>query len=237
MILSRSPLRISLGGGGTDLPSYYSKFGGYTLSAAIDKYVYVSVGKPFSAGIKAKYSKYEEVYSLTNLEHPIIREAIRHFSPNENQLEITTFADVPAGTGLGSSGSFTTGILLALSSFFGKPLSKEQLANLACKIEIEVLEQSIGKQDQYISTFGGITEFFYHEDGAVTHKSLDMSLENLVKLNGSLLLYFTGISRSANVILKEQDLASFSRESEMNLQLHATDQEKQYQMLMGKTLC
>jgi D-glycero-alpha-D-manno-heptose-7-phosphate kinase len=215
MIIARSPLRLSLGGGGTDLPSYYENHGGYTLSLAINKYVYVSVSRPFFKGINLKYSKYETVSNVMEIEHPIIREALTYFASDEKQLEITSFADVPAGTGLGSSGSFTTALLLALSEHYEKPMAKDQLAELACEIEINKLSQPIGKQDQYIATYGGLTEFYYESGGEVRVLPVSMTLSESQELQGSLQLYFTGSTRSANVLLQEQTNATLDTESGM----------------------
>ena len=162
MIITRSPLRITLGGGGTDLPSYYNENGGFVLSAAINKYVYVSILKPFVQGIFLKYSKIEKVQNISEIQHPIIREALRMMNI-EPQIEITTLADIPAGTGLGSSGTFTTALLKALYTNVKKNLNQQELAELACHIEINCLDQPVGKQDQYISSVGGLTSFTFHK--------------------------------------------------------------------------
>src|ERR1700704_894188 len=153
MIITRSPLRITLGGGGTDLPSYYREHGGLLIAAAIDKYVYVTVMRPFIEGIFLKYSKLEHVATIDEIEHPIIREAIRMLDFRTPQIEITTLADIPAGTGLGSSGSFTTALLKALHAHRRRLLHPHELAELACEIEIEHLREPIGKQDQYIAAY------------------------------------------------------------------------------------
>src|SRR3954452_18590204 len=151
MIITRSPLRITLGGGGTDLPSYYSKYGGFVISAAIDKYVYVTITRPFTPGIFLKYSRMEQVEQVDNVEHPIIREALRMLDFTTPQLEITTLADIPAGTGLGSSGSFTTALLKALYAHRKRLVHPHELAELACCLEIDTLHEPVGKQDQYIA--------------------------------------------------------------------------------------
>ena len=140
MIITRSPLRVTLGGGGTDLPSYYREFGGFLIAAAIDKYVYVTVMRPFTAGIYLKYSKLERVEQVDEVQHPIIREAIRMLDFKTPQLELTTLADIPAGTGLGSSGSFTTALLKALFTHRRRLVLPAELAQLACEIEIERLK-------------------------------------------------------------------------------------------------
>src|SRR6195952_4336467 len=156
MIIVRSPLRISLGGGGTDLPSYYRDHEGFLIAAAIDKYVYVSIIKPFRAGIYLKYSEIEHVDTVDQVKHRIIREALSLFPAEAEQIEITTLADIPAGTGLGSSGSFTTALLRAMYTFERRLLLTTDLARLACELEIDRLNQPVGKQDQYISAYGGI---------------------------------------------------------------------------------
>src|ERR1700704_1343412 len=159
MITTRSPLRISLGGGGTDLPSYYREHGGFLIAGAINKYVYVNVMRPFTQGIYLKYSHLEHVSAIDEVIHPIIREAIRMMGFRTPQVEITTLADIPAGTGLGSSGSFTTALLKALYAHRRQMLHPSELAELACEIEIDRIGEPIGKQDQYIAAYGGLTCF------------------------------------------------------------------------------
>ena len=148
MIMTRSPLRITLGGGGTDLPSYYGQHGGFLIAAAIDKYVYVTVMRPFTPGIFLKYSKLEHVEHTSDVQHPIVREALGLFGNGSSQIEITTLADIPTGTGLGSSGSFTTALIRALSAFHRKPIHPDTLAKTACDIEINRLNEPVGKQDR-----------------------------------------------------------------------------------------
>lgn len=205
MLITRSPLRISLGGGGTDLPSYYQHHGGFLISAAIDKYVWVTLLRPFVRGIYLKYSQIEHVDRVEDIEHPIIREAFRMLGITEPQHEITTLADIPAGTGLGSSGSFTTALLKALHSFERRLLLPGDLARLACELEIDRLKRPIGKQDQYIAAYGGITCFEFDRDGAVHAEPLNLSQSTLHELEDHLLLFFTGFSRSAGDILRDQD--------------------------------
>lgn len=204
MIISRSPLRVSLGGGGTDLPSYSSKFGGLLITAAINKYVYVTTNRPFRQEVILKYSSVEVIESIEQIKHPIIREALKMLNLKTPQIEISTIADVPAGTGLGSSGSFTTALIKALYAHYRKNIHPEELAELACEIEINKLGESIGKQDQYISAFGGIMEFAFNEDGSVTTSTLNLSQRTIQDLDDNLLLFFTGISRSSSTILKDQ---------------------------------
>lgn len=222
MIIARSPLRVSLGGGGTDLASYYREHSGFLIAAAIDKYVYVSVSRPFNEGIILKYSKVETVNEVALVEHPAIREALKYFNLKSPQIEISSFADIPSGTGLGSSGSFTTALLKALHGHYRKNIHPQQLAELACEIEIEKLGEPTGKQDQFISSYGGITEFNFHKDGTVTSAPLNLSMQTVHKLEDNLLLFFTGISRAAGSILKDQVDKSNSNDVNMIENLHFT---------------
>jgi D-glycero-alpha-D-manno-heptose-7-phosphate kinase len=220
MHITRSPLRISLGGGGTDLPSYYRDHGGFLISAAIDKYVWVTVLRPFVRGIFLKYSKIEQVERIDQIEHPIVREAFAMMGITELQHEITTLADIPAGTGLGSSGSFTTALLKALYSFERRLLLPGDLARLACELEIDRLGRPVGKQDQYIAAYGGITCFEFDRSGEVRAEPLAMSQTTLHELEDHLLLFFTGFSRSASDILKDQDQRTKQADSSMVDNLH-----------------
>jgi D-glycero-alpha-D-manno-heptose-7-phosphate kinase len=208
MIIARSPLRITLGGGGTDLPSYYRDHEGFLVSAAIDKYVYVTVMRPFTEGVFLKYSQLEHVERIADVKHPIIREALQMLGFKTPQVEITTLADIPAGTGLGSSGSFTTALLKALYTHRKRHLHQEELAELACHIEIDRLGEPIGKQDQYIAAVGGVTCFTFHKDDAVTAVPLGIGMNTMFDLEDNLLLFFTGFSRSASGILKDQQVRS-----------------------------
>jgi D-glycero-alpha-D-manno-heptose-7-phosphate kinase len=231
-------LRITLGGGGTDLPSYYRKHGGYLISAAIDKYVYVTVMRPFIEGIFLKYSELEHVTSVDDIQHPIIREAVRKLEFRTPQLEITTLADIPAGTGLGSSGSFTTALLKALYAHRRRLLTPEETARLACEIEIEKLNRSVGKQDQYIAAYGGITCFNFHPDDSVDAKPLQISMDTLYDLEDNLLLFFTGFSRNADHILQDQNQRSQQADEDMIQNLHYVkalgERSRQY-LEAGKT--
>ena len=218
MILVRSPFRISLGGGGTDLPSYYKENGGFLIAAAINKYVFVSVMSPFTDGYTLKYSEYENVSNIEDIKHPIIRESLKlGFKKN---LEITTLADLPSGTGLGSSGSFTTALLKALYANSSKNLNQYELAELACDIEINKLKEPIGKQDQYIAVFGGISSFSFNKDDTVDVEPLNISDDTLYDLEDNLMLFFTGYSRSAGKILKDQDSKSKQNDEDMLNNLH-----------------
>jgi D-glycero-alpha-D-manno-heptose-7-phosphate kinase len=205
MIIVRSPLRITLGGGGTDLPSYYRDHEGFLVAAAIDKFVYVTVIKPFTPGIYLKYSKIEHVETIEEVQHPIVRESLKQFDFAPIQIEITTLADIPAGTGLGSSGSFTTALLRALHAHAKDIIHPRELAEQACHIEIDLLGEPIGKQDQFIAAFGGITCFTFRRDGSVDAVPLAIDEETRYALEDNLLLFFTGYSRSASQILKDQD--------------------------------
>jgi D-glycero-alpha-D-manno-heptose-7-phosphate kinase len=220
VIITRSPLRITLGGGGTDLPSYSRRFGGFVMSAAIDKYVFVTVTRPFVKGIYLKYSQLEKVDAVTEIQHPIIREALALFNVATPQIEITTLADIPAGTGLGSSGSFTTALLKALYTHRRRVLHPIELAELACDIEINKLREPIGRQDQYIAAFGGVTCFDFHQDDTVDAKPLDLGYDQLHQLEDHLLLFFTGFARTARSILHDQDSRTTADDAAMLGQLH-----------------
>lgn len=220
MIIARSPLRITLGGGGTDLPSYYRDHEGFLVAAAINKYVYVTLTRPFSEGIYLKYSKLEHVERVEDVEHRIIREALRLQKLRTPQIEITTLADIPAGTGLGSSGSFTTALLEGLHAHRRQLIHPQELAELACRIEIDILGEPIGKQDQYIAAYGGLTCFTFHKDHRVTAVPLKVSMNTLFDLEDNILLFFTGYSRSASGILRDQNTRTKSGNAEMLKNLH-----------------
>ena len=222
MIITRSPLRISLGGGGTDLPSYYREHGGFLVAAAIDKYVYLTLHRTFVNELIVKYSKLERVASVDQLEHPIIREAMKFVGVGAPNLELTSMADIPGGTGLGSSGSFTTALLKALHTYKKNIIHPADLAEQACDIEINKLGEPIGKQDQYIAAVGGITAFTFHKDGRVEYRPCKISEETLFNLEDNLLLFFTGYSRSASAILKDQNDKSKSNDQAMLDNLHFT---------------
>jgi D-glycero-alpha-D-manno-heptose-7-phosphate kinase len=220
MIISRSPLRISLGGGGTDLPSYYEQHTGFLIAAAINKYVYITLHENFTPDLIVKYSKLERVDNAAQLEHPIIRESFASLGMDGKSLEVTSMADIPAGTGLGSSGSFTTALLKALHAHKKDLIHPAELAEQACDIELNRLHEPIGKQDQYIAAFGGITCFKFLLGGKVEAWPLKISEETLYNLEDNLLLFFTGYSRSASAILKEQDTKSKAADSSMIENLH-----------------
>ena len=220
MIIARSPLRVTLGGGGTDLPSYYEKFGGFLIAAAIDRYVYITLHDTFVPDLIVKYSELERVPDASKLKHPIIREAFAFVGVDGRSLEMTSMADIPSGTGLGSSGSFTTALLKALHAHKKNLVHPAELAAQACEIEIGRLHEPIGKQDQYIAAYGGITCFKFLENGKVEACPLKLSKETRDNLEDNLLLFFTGYSRSASAILKEQDVKSKSDDKSMIENLH-----------------
>jgi D-glycero-alpha-D-manno-heptose-7-phosphate kinase len=214
MIITRAPLRITFGGGGTDLPSYYKKFGGQLVAGAIDKYIYITLHKTFLQEFIIKYSQIERVKDANEIKHPIIREVLKSHKVAP-QLEIASHADIPDGTGLGSSSSFTVALLRAITFYSRQQLTTEALAEEACEIEIDRLKEPIGKQDQYAAAFGGLTCFTFNKDDTVEVKPLKISSETLHSLEDDLLLFFTGYSRSASGVLAEQKAKSESLDKEM----------------------
>jgi D-glycero-alpha-D-manno-heptose-7-phosphate kinase len=220
MIITRSPLRITLGGGGTDLPSYYRKHGGFLIAAAINRYVYITVHRTFGPELIVKYSRLERVASASELQHPIMREALALLGLDGRYMEIASMADIPAGTGLGSSGSFTTALLRALHAHKNNIVHPRELAEQACEIEIDRLGEPIGKQDQYIAAFGGVTCFHFRPNDQIEVEPLKISTEMLYNLEDNLVLFFTGFSRAASGILKEQDDRSRENDREMADNLH-----------------
>jgi D-glycero-alpha-D-manno-heptose-7-phosphate kinase len=223
MIITRTPLRISIAGGGTDLPSYYRRFGGSLISAAITKYIYVGVNRTFSPGYQVKYSKFEHADTVDEIQHPIVREALRRhmIAPS---IEIISLADIPAGTGLGSSGSFAVGLLRALHATKRSYVTADDVAREACHIEIDVLRHPIGKQDQYIASYGGITCFEFLPDDSVKASPLGISAQTLTDLEENLLMFFTGYSRAAQDILVDQAKRTESGDSAMIDSLHYVKQ-------------
>ncbi len=220
MIIARSPLRITLGGGGTDLPSFYNKYNGFVISAAIDKYIYVTLTRPFRSGIYLKYSKIEKLKDIKKIKHPIIREVLKEEKLYDHPLEITTLADIPSGTGLGSSGSFTVALIKSLYYEQQKIITPKILAEKACDIEINKLKEPSGKQDQYIASYGGVNCFTFKKNNEVTIDRLKISKQNLDLLESNLLLFYTGFSRRSKIILGKQKNLSDQNNSEMikNLQ-------------------
>jgi D-glycero-alpha-D-manno-heptose-7-phosphate kinase len=224
VIIARSPLRISLGGGGTDLPSYYRQFGGFLIAAAIDKAVYVTVHRTFVQEVVVRYSQIERVPVADNVRHPIVREALALLNLQGPNIEITSMADIPAGTGLGSSGSFGTALLKALYRYRNKVISQEELAEKACHIEIDRLREPVGKQDQYAAAFGGINCYEFHPNDRVTVTPLNASDETLDEFELRVLMFSTGITRAAPQILADQDSKTRTKASQMITNLHAIKQ-------------
>lgn len=221
VIFTRAPLRISLGGGGTDLPSYYLDHGGFLVSGAIDKYVYMLTHTVFQKRYRLKYSQFEEVDRSSEIKHPILRETLlRHWQGEP--LEISVVADVPAGTGLGSSSSFTVCLLKALALARRVAVSPGQLAEEACEIEIDLLGEPIGKQDQYVAAHGGICAYTFNRDGTVEVEPLSLSQQTLDRLRDNLLLFYTGEAREASAILADQVARTEQGDPEMRANLDRT---------------
>ena len=219
MLTSRTPLRISIGGGGTDIPSYYRQHGGSLITAAINRHVYVSLNRSFTDAYFLKYSRTETCKRIEDVEHPIIREALR-LHPIPPGIEITTTADIPAGTGLGSSGSFTAGLLNVIFNYKRMPRNAQELAEEACRIEIDILKEPVGKQDQYAASFGGLICMEIDPSGRVEVSNLNVSDDTYHDLQENLLLFFTGYTRSASVELKKQDDAMVQLDSGVLDALH-----------------
>ena len=221
VVFARAPLRISLGGGGTDLPSYYQEHEGFLVAGAIDKYVYMLVHTVFQQRYRMKYSEIEEVDSVSDIKHPILRETLlRHW--RGNPLEIASVADVPAGTGMGSSGTFTVCLLKALAHARCTSVTAGRLAEDACEIEIDILGEPVGKQDQYVAAHGGICAYTFGRDGRVEVEPLELQPDTLRRLRDQLLLFFTGETRSASAILADQKQRSLSGDASMIENLHRT---------------
>ena len=219
MILSRAPLRITLGGGGTDLKSYYSKYGGFLIAAGINRYCTILANKRFYDSIRLSYSQMEIRDSVDEIEHRIFRESLRLVGIT-NRIELHSTADVPANSGLGSSSTFTVALLNALHTYQGDFVSRKELAEEACHVEIDILGEPIGKQDQYMAAFGGITCLTFDKDGAVLVEPLRLTDEVLDQLESNLLFFFTGKERSASEILREQDDKSKKNDLAMDNNLH-----------------
>ena len=221
MIIVRSPLRITLGGGGTDLPSYYRKYGGFLIAGSINKYVYISINTPFENKVLLKYSSIEKRKNALEIQHPIVREILKCEKIKE-RIEITSVADIPSGTGLGSSGSFTTALIRALYEYQNKIITRQELAEYACDIEINRLKQPIGKQDQYAASFGGLTTYTFNQDNSVDVERVHIDKNIIFQLDDSLLLFYTGKTRSAGKILKDQNTKSKKNNKSVIENLHKT---------------
>ncbi len=235
MILARAPLRIPLAGGGTDLPSYYSRFGGYFVSAAINKYVYVSINRPASDDlIRVKYSRSEEVHSVDELQHDLVRESLRQLEITRN-VEIASLADVPAGTGMGSSGSYLAALLIGLHALRNDHQPKWALAEQACHIEMNLAKHPVGKQDQYVAVWGGLNCYEISVEGDVTVTPLKIPTYALEDLERSTLLFYTGSTRKSELILSQQQtdteagkqsvIESLNRTKEIGFEIKAALEE------------
>jgi D-glycero-alpha-D-manno-heptose-7-phosphate kinase len=221
VIFSRAPLRISLGGGGTDLPSYYRDYGGFLIAGAIDKYVYMLVHTVFQRTYRMKYQQTEDVQEPSEIRHPILRESLlRHW--RGDPLEIASVADVPASTGMGSSGAFTVCLLKALAQARSVSIAPGALAEAACEIEIDILKEPVGKQDQYVAAHGGICAYTFHPDGRVDVEPLELRPETLRRLRDNTLLFYTGETRAASQLLRDQDQRSREGDAAMLANLNAT---------------
>ncbi len=237
VIFSRAPLRISLGGGGTDLPSYYLEHGGFLVAGAIDKYVYMLMHTVFQRQYKMKYSETEDVDEITQIRHPILRETLaRHW--RGNPLEIASVADVPAGTGMGSSGAFSVALLKGLAHARRTSITQGALAEAACEIEIDVLKEPCGKQDPYVAAHGGICAYTFNTDGSVDVEALELSDQTLRALRDQLLLFYTGEARDASAVLSDQDSRTRTGDAEMIENLHRTKEigEQSRELLLSGDL-
>lgn len=204
MVVSRTPLRMSFVGGGSDLPSYYRKKGGAVLSTSVSKFMYVTVNQKFENDIRLSYSITENVGNLQQIKHPIVRKTLE-FLDIQGGVEITSISDIPSqGSGLGSSSSFTVGLLNALYAYKGKKVSKENIARLSSHIEIDLCGDKIGKQDQYAASFGGLNLIEFNEDDSVTVNPVICKPETIKKMEESIIVFYTGRTRTASTILSEQ---------------------------------
>ncbi len=213
MIVTRTPFRVTLGGGGTDLPSFYREHGGFILAVAIDKYMYLNVNTPILDDlIRVRYSRAEMVRSVKDVEHTLARAALEHFGI-ENGIEIVSIADIPAGTGVGSSSCFLVGLMNALYTLTQRPVNPQQLAEEACRIELDLLKKPIGKQDQYMAAYGGLTMLDIAKDGKVKVQYLSLPIDVVEELEGNLMLFYTGEVRDATAILAQQDNATRKKDA------------------------
>jgi len=220
LIVSRTPFRLSLGGGGTDLPAYYTKFGGFFVSGAVDKYMHIVLNDRFEPGIRLSYSRTEIVDSPDSIRHPSVREALKLLNLND-RLEIVSLADVPASTGLGSSGSFTVGLLNALYAHQRIVKTPEQIAEAACDIALNRLHESSGKQDEYTASLGGIRSYEIDTRGNVTAEELDISDHTMSELEYLIMMFYTGITRAASTNLGRQQNRVSSGDDRIVEKMHA----------------
>lgn len=236
MIISRTPLRISFFGGGTDIKDFYEKEGGAVLSAAIDKYIYATVNRKFDDQIRISYSKTEIVAAIDEVKHELVREAMKHTGIVKG-IEITTISDIPShGTGLGSSSTFTVGILHALHAYRGEHASAETLAKEACMIEIDMVKEPIGKQDQYIAAYGGLQFIQFNKDGSVYIDPIVCSSEMKEELQNNLMLFYTGMTRRASTILSEQKANSSNNKLSELRSLKALAYEAKRMLERGRSM-
>jgi len=219
MIVTRSPLRISLGGCGTDLPSYYNRYGGFLIAATINKHIYISLAETFNKKFLIKYSSYEETQQINSLKHPLFREILKKFNI-KTPLIITSHADIPAGTGMGSSGAFAVTLIKALSTYKKINLSTKKIAELASDIEINILKEPVGKQDQYTAAYGGLNSYQYNQNGKILVKKINVSKSRVKQLKKKLIIFFTGYSRKSYKILKKQNDKTNKLDNEMIDNLH-----------------
>ncbi len=219
MILTRTPLRICLGGGGTDIKNYYERFGGYVVSAAINQYIYIVIHKHFEKNIRLCYSKREIVQTSDEVRHPVVHEAMKLFGIAEGGFEIISFADIPSDTGLGTSSSFTVGLITALAAYKSIKMTRDEIAEMACRIERDLLKEAGGKQDQYIATFGGINSLTFEKDGKVAVKPVQITPETAENFEQSILLFYTGIRRSSPKVQRAL-IRGVTKETETLANLH-----------------
>ncbi|HLK36040.1 MAG TPA: sugar kinase [Polyangiaceae bacterium] len=237
MIVSRAPVRFSLGGGGTDLPSYSREHGGYVIAAAIDKFIFVCVHRRFQDTIRLAYSETEIVDTIDQIKHRILRESLRMTGVSRS-IELHSLADVPANTGLGSSSSFTVALLNGLHAYKREFVPAEQLAREACHIEIDVLKEPIGKQDQYIAAHGGISAMTFNPDGSVEVERLPLPYEVIDELESNLVIFYSGVERSASVVLKEQAKTIVENKDDAVRRMHRIKElghETKRMLLSGQT--
>ena len=215
MITTRTPVRLPLGGGGTDLPFFYPKYGGFLITAAIDKYIYTSLNeRPFRNEFRIAYSKTENVPSIDDIMNTRVREALKFMKINKF-LDISTMAEVPSNTGMGSSSSFLIGLLRALHSYKREYVDTRTLAEEACEIEINILKEPIGKQDQYIAAYGGLQSLLINKQGGITISPINISLDTIKELEHNLHIFYTGIQRNATEVIKDQSKKALSNEQKM----------------------
>lgn len=203
MIISQTPLRVTLGGGGTDLPFFYEKYGGFVISTAIQKYIYIVVSERFEKDLRISYSKTEICNSVDEITHPLVKECLK-VTGFKDHLEIVSIADMPGNSGLGSSGTFTVGLLHALLAYSKKDIIRKNLAEQACHIEMNILNEPSGKQDQYISAYGGISCLNIDKNGMVNIEKLDLSDDFKMEFENKLSYFYTGVTRSAQEVLEDQ---------------------------------